>query len=97
MAAQVQIEHVEPRRGEVIAKTTGGQMPRVSVLAVTVNQQNGRTCIERLVRYGGTFAHHRKRDIVRAYAWAPTARNDNFFNEIRGDAAIDGLVDASGV
>jgi len=86
MSPKIDVEDVEARAREVVREAAGGQMPRVSVLAEAVHEQNGR---DGAVSVRSALAHHGERDLASGY--------DDLLPEREGFAPVDHLLDDSSV
>jgi hypothetical protein len=86
VAAQVEVEHVEARRREVVGEAARGQVPRVAVLAEAVDQQHGGV---RPLAGREALAHHGERD--------GAVRHHDLLAERPDVTAVDDLIDDSPV
>ena len=94
MAAQIEIEDVEPRAREVVCETAGRQVPCVTVLTEPVHQKNrpsgaDRSRGARQAERHRALSHHRERNRA--------ARYDDLFPKSGCFAPVHHLFDDSSV
>ena len=83
--AKIEVEDVEPERGEVVGEAARRKVPRVTVLSEPVDEQDDAARASLVPRE--PLANHRQRHLARS--------DDDLLHERLTLVSIDGLVDVS--